>query len=58
MASEDITPSQEINTSPKTPAPRQGWEEQYQRMAENGDDALLPGDIPSMTKWDETEWEW
>ena len=38
--------------------PRQGWEEQYQRMAENGDDALLDGDIPSMTKWDETEWEW
>ncbi len=37
---------------------RQGWEEQYQRMAENGDDALLDGDIPSMTKWDETEWEW
>ena len=39
-------------------APRQGWEEQYQRMAANGDDALLDGDIPSMTKWDETEWEW
>jgi antitoxin MazE len=38
--------------------PRQGWEEQYQRMAENGDDALLEGDIPSLTKWDETEWEW
>ena len=38
--------------------PRQGWEEQYQRMAENGDDALLDGDIPSLTKWDETEWEW
>ena len=38
--------------------PRQGWEEQYQRMAENGDDALLDGDISSMTKWDETEWEW
>jgi len=38
--------------------PRQGWEEQFQRMAENGDDKLLDADIPSMTKWDETEWEW
>lgn len=38
--------------------PRQGWEEQYQRMAENGDDVLLDGDIPSITNWDETEWEW
>ena len=38
--------------------PRQGWEEQFQRMAENGQDALMEGDIPSMTKWDETEWEW
>ena len=38
--------------------PRQGWEERSQRMAENGDDALLDGDIPSLTKWDETEWEW
>lgn len=39
-------------------AVRQGWEEQYQRMAENGHDALVDSDIPSMTKWDETEWEW
>ncbi len=38
--------------------PRQGWEEQFQRMAENGHDALVDADIPSMTKWDETEWEW
>ena len=38
--------------------PRQGWEAQFQRMAENGDDALVDSDIPSMTKWDETEWEW
>ena len=38
--------------------PRQGWEEQFQRMAENGDDALLDADAPSLTSWDETEWEW
>ena len=42
---------------PKTYLPRQGWEEQYQRMAENGDDALLDADV-SLTEWDETEWEW
>lgn len=38
--------------------PRQGWEAQFQRMAENGDDALVDDNFPSMTKWDETEWEW
>ena len=38
--------------------PRQDWEEQFQRMAEKGDDALVDGDVPSITKWDETEWEW
>lgn len=38
--------------------PRQGWEEQFQRMAENGDDALLDANTPTLTKWDEAEWEW
>ena len=38
--------------------PRQGWEEQFQRMAENGHDALLDADAPALTRWDETEWEW
>ena len=38
--------------------PRQGWEAQFQRMAESGDDALLDADTPALTKWDETEWEW
>ncbi len=39
-------------------AVRQGWEEQFQRMAENGDDTLLDADSPSLTVWDETEWNW
>ena len=38
--------------------PRQGWEEQFQRMADKGDDTLLDADSPSLTTWDETEWEW
>lgn len=38
--------------------PRQGWEEQFQRMAENGDDNLLDADTSTLTRWDETEWEW
>ena len=56
MAQNDIPPSPDRSPA-EAPSPRQGWEEQYQRMAENGDDALLDGDW-SLTKWDETEWEW
>ena len=38
--------------------PRQGWEEQFQCMAENGDDKLLDADTLTLTRWDKTEWEW
>jgi antitoxin MazE len=38
-------------------SPREGWEEQFRRMAECGDDRLLDGDS-SLTEWDETEWQW
>ncbi len=38
--------------------PRQGWDEQFRLMAEQGDDRLLDGDMPSLTEWDEEEWEW
>lgn len=37
---------------------RSGWEEQFQTMAENGDDRLLDADGPSLTRWDEEEWQW
>lgn len=40
------------------PAPRQGWQDAFQRMAEQGDDALLDPEGASRTIWDETEWEW
>lgn len=41
-----------------TPAkrPREGWEEQFAEMAEQGQDSLLDGYIP--TKFDDEEWEW
>ena len=37
--------------------PRQGWAAAFQEMARRGDDNLLD-DAPSMTAWDEDEWEW
>jgi antitoxin MazE len=38
--------------------PREGWDEACRLMAERGDDALLDGPLPSLTKFDEEEWEW
>jgi len=39
--------------------PRQGWEMQFQRMAEIGDDQLIDDTtIPHLTIWDEDEWTW
>jgi len=37
---------------------RSGWEEEFRRMAEQGDDALLDRDSLAPTKWDRTEWRW
>ena len=34
-------------------APRKGWSDAFRRMAENGDDALLDGEAPTLTDWDE-----
>jgi len=38
--------------------PRAGWEAAFKEMAARGDDALLNGDVPSLSSWDEEEWEW
>jgi antitoxin MazE len=38
--------------------PRAGWDEQFKRMAERGDDRLLDADAASLTEWGEDEWEW
>lgn len=37
---------------------RHGWEEQFKRMAANGDDRLLDEDAVTLTSWDDEEWEW
>jgi len=36
--------------------PRQGWDEQFRAMADQGDDQLL--DMPVPTKWDRSDWVW
>jgi antitoxin MazE len=38
--------------------PRAGWNEAFAVMAESGDDALLDGELPALTPFDEEEWEW
>jgi len=38
--------------------PRQGWEEQFRKMAERRDDRLLDKDAVSLTQWDVDEWQW
>lgn len=39
------------------PIGRQGWEEQFRRMAEQGDDKVLDGSDLILTQWEEKEWE-
>ena len=46
----------QIIVRPIKEAARQGWEEQFREMAENGDDVLL--DEETATSWDGEEWEW
>lgn len=38
--------------------PRQGWDEQFARMAERCDDRLLDGEAHPLRGWDADEWEW
>ena len=35
---------------------REGWDKEFRKMAERGDDALLDPYQP--TEWEKTEWEW
>lgn len=37
---------------------RASWTAAFQKMAERGDDALLDDVTPSLSDWDEGEWEW
>ena len=38
--------------------PREGWAAAFQKMARRGDDALLDDVRPTLSTWDEDEWEW
>jgi antitoxin MazE len=38
--------------------PRDGWASAFQEMARRGDDALLDEVPPTLSSWDEDEWEW
>ncbi len=38
--------------------PRDGWASAFQEMARHGDDALLDEASPTLSAWDEDEWEW
>jgi antitoxin MazE len=50
--------SDEVAIRPAKRKPREGWAESFKAMAEAGDDALIDGPLPSLTKFDEDEWEW
>jgi antitoxin MazE len=45
-----------IVISPKKSS-RTGWEKQFGKMAQNGDDQLLDGGDPE-TDWERNDWEW
>jgi antitoxin MazE len=38
--------------------PRAGWEAAARLMAQRGDDAMLDDPLPSLTSFDDEEWEW
>jgi antitoxin MazE len=37
---------------------REGWIAAFQEMALRNDDALLDNPSPSLSSWDEDDWEW
>ncbi len=39
-------------------SPRAGWAAAFREMARRGDDVLLDASDPSLSSWDEDEWEW
>jgi antitoxin MazE len=38
--------------------PRSGWDSAFRAMAQNGDDALITGNVAISHSWDDTEWQW
>ena len=42
----------------RTRKPREGWEAAAVELARHGEDVLLDDIPPSLSKWDEKEWQW
>jgi antitoxin MazE len=38
--------------------PRAGWAAAFHKMARRGDNAPLDDTAPSLSSWDQDEWEW
>ncbi len=38
--------------------PREGWAAAFQEMSHRGDDAQIDDVPPSLSSWDEDDWEW
>jgi len=39
--------------------PRKGWDQAFQKMAEQGDDQLIDEDLSDFSnEWDDSEWTW
>lgn len=38
--------------------PREGWDDAFRSMAEEGDDSLVMGEESINHSWDEEEWKW
>ncbi|MDQ3815390.1 MAG: AbrB/MazE/SpoVT family DNA-binding domain-containing protein [Armatimonadota bacterium] len=50
--------SDQLVIRPLSESPRHGWEDQFKKMAAQGDDQLLDGELVSSSQWDKDEWEW
>jgi antitoxin MazE len=37
---------------------REGWAASLQEMARRGDDVLIDAEVPTLSAWDDEEWEW
>jgi len=45
-----------MKADPPVHRPRQGWDEQFRKMAEQGDDLLLDADTLPASPWEKNEW--
>ena len=53
----EISAEDDVLVIRRVKKPRAGWADAFRQMAQRGDDALLD-EAPSLSDWDEGEWEW